>query len=1331
MFYLPTFIQLLSLTALVRFVAASAVFESLHSIPRGWKFVRTAKGSEIIKLRLSLKQQNVDSLYEKLMEVSTPDHAQYGMHYEGHELRSLLKPTDETSNLAISWLQDNNITSIHDDSDYILFKTNVETANKLLDTVFGWYVNGESDKEVLRTLSYSVPDEIREHINFIQPTIRFGSLKPLSSTAQVIDEGTKSDGHLKWWGGSAPTVNITCNLTITPECLLDLYNAHYKADPNSGNSIGYASFLEEYARYSDLATFEKVYAPYAVGENFTVVQFHGGLNNQTSTDDSGEANLDNQYALSVGYPNPVTEYSTGGRGLLIVDGDSPTPADNTNEPYLDFLLAITKLPNKDIPNSISISYGENEQEIPISYATQVCQLFAQLGARGKSIIFSSGDSGTGDYCLSNDGLNTLKFQPQFPATCPYVTSVGGTRYIEPEVAVFFSSGGFSNIWPRPAYQDSAVPSYLRKIGDKNKGYFNTSGRGFPDVAAQAQNFRVIDQGADQGYRGTSCAAPTFNGIISLLNSARLSSGLPTLGFLNPWLYSFGYLGLNDITLGEGTGCNGLGRFDISPKGSPVINGSSWPATEGSTLQFEQASKGLGRQSQGIRTNDDIGYTEDGSGNNQLSDLAQAMALSGTTLPQVSSGGSVNGTFHIVTSDGAGPLEALVDENATGEWSTAKSATVTTQVPGTNGNVEGSTKRSLWTRALIKMGLVTARATNVNEDHLSLLRSPLVQLAPVPSTASRASVSSRSLTTMRMVLSVVSLRCKCLTLPPLASSAVPNSPPRWKHLQKSRANTIRRSGAKRIDMSDIAKAPGSSTRNPFRRSTISEVLNYRLAGKSRQIQNAALRNYQVEFKNVSSDGRYVADNAAVDILNLSELPEDDLSDIWDNALNATYDLKTPIASKEDYLVRERFYILLAELQRKLDINDEEFCSRILLIETSQQTGYNPRAKDMTTEETTKNTFESPSSTGLKHSSGSVGPLAAYAPEASTVQKEAKAAALQHEEKEVVNLELIMSSMQQISFLRSPESSAHWKQKEIVQNQDEEKEVVDLYPTTSGKQQSESHGYSTKNSRSLEQNKVVINEDKEKVVVDLNPTTSSTQRSESHDYSTENSRSSAQNKVVKDSSQLGFDRNLAGAASSFIMPKERVPFYRNVGLYMTGESLMKSAIEMKHPDRLELLRIMINHPTFRANDEVIAFYLPSHASPTTDIFLGTALSCLAMQADLEGIKLFLQRFGPQYKLPRGRGPRSSKLLEKYVDPLCCIPSKAWSDNPISTLELAELLIHHGANASSLTRELACSPLVAAITARSLEGVKFFLDHGVNPEGAMVNHFLNVVNDRLSFR
>jgi tripeptidyl-peptidase-1 len=273
MFSLGAAVQILSVSDLLQSTTASNVFESLYEIPRGWTFARAAKGDENIKLHLSLKQQNVDTFYDKLMEVSTPDHPKYGMHYEHHELRSLLKPSDQTSNIAISWLQDNNITSIEDDSDYILFRTNVETASNLLDTEFGWYHNAEENHEVLRTRAYSVPEEVQEHINFVQPTTRFGSLKPLSSTAQIIDTDAKSNGLSKWWGGSSPNINITCNLTITPECILDLYNVHYKGDAKNGNTVGYASFLEEYARYADLAQFEKVYAPYAIGENVSPSPF--------------------------------------------------------------------------------------------------------------------------------------------------------------------------------------------------------------------------------------------------------------------------------------------------------------------------------------------------------------------------------------------------------------------------------------------------------------------------------------------------------------------------------------------------------------------------------------------------------------------------------------------------------------------------------------------------------------------------------------------------------------------------------------------------------------------------------------------------------------------------------------------------------------------------------------------------------------------------------------------------------------------------------------------------------------------------------------------------
>ncbi|KAB5530365.1 hypothetical protein GE09DRAFT_921519, partial [Coniochaeta sp. 2T2.1] len=117
--------------------------------------------------------------------------------------------------------------------------------------------------------------------------------------------------------------------------------------------------------------------------------------------------------------------------------------------------------------------------------------------------------------------------------------------------------------------------------------------------------------------------------------------------------------------------------------------------------------------------DGLGHTT-GTGKNKLSMLKAAMALSGPTLPQISAtNGTLSGTFHIVTTDGAGPIQAVLDPTATGKFSNGTLLDTITQVPGKNGNIKASSKskqgRGLFDRALEKMGMVAKRAANVNED----------------------------------------------------------------------------------------------------------------------------------------------------------------------------------------------------------------------------------------------------------------------------------------------------------------------------------------------------------------------------------------------------------------------------------------------------------------------------------------------------------------------------------------------------------------------------------------------------------------------------------------
>ncbi len=221
-----------------------------------------------------------------------------------------------------------------------------------------------------------------------------------------------------------------------------------------------------------------------------------------------------------------------------------------------------------------------------------------LGLRGITTLFSSGDSGVGSGCLAPD-FATVEFIASYPATCPYVTAVGGTVASAPEAAWNLSSGGFSRYFARPAYQDAAIADATRgylatQVGAATAAYYGQfanlgGGRAFPDVAAHslAPAFQVVYAGNVSGSGGTSAAAPVWAAVVGLLNDARLRAGRPALGWLNPLLYQYaggcsagnstrGVSGaLIDITDGFSVGC-----LPPSVNGSGVVPGARWNATVG-------------------------------------------------------------------------------------------------------------------------------------------------------------------------------------------------------------------------------------------------------------------------------------------------------------------------------------------------------------------------------------------------------------------------------------------------------------------------------------------------------------------------------------------------------------------------------------------------------------------------------------------------------------------------------------------------------------------------------------------------------------------------------
>lgn len=63
---------------------------------------------------------------------------------------------------------------------------------------------------------------------------------------------------------------------------------------------------------------------------------------------------------------------------------------------------------------------------------------------------------------------------------PFVTAVGGTTGIEPETAISFSGGGFSNYFSQPPYQAKDVTAYIENLGGTYDGLYKCGLRSAPE-----------------------------------------------------------------------------------------------------------------------------------------------------------------------------------------------------------------------------------------------------------------------------------------------------------------------------------------------------------------------------------------------------------------------------------------------------------------------------------------------------------------------------------------------------------------------------------------------------------------------------------------------------------------------------------------------------------------------------------------------------------------------------------------------------------------------------------------------------------------------------------
>jgi subtilase family serine protease len=334
--------------------------------------------------------------------------------------------------------------------------------------------------------------------------------------------------------GSIPSSNVTFTEGGQQTKLLQtVYNSTgliSKGENGTGYSVGLLDFYGYSRVNQDLAQYDSTYG-YPAPPSFSVVPigpYNPNLGTPLGWD--GEIDLDVQVSHAMAPGASITLYAANGA--------------------LSLSAAIAQVVQYDKVNVLSQSFGLPEWEYYESGAMSylfnsvfVDDYYMLGSSMGMTFLASSGDGGGSGFSAGPQG------GAEYPASSPYVTSLGGTStYVSTRAdgtlsvnqsgwsnlgfAPYFvneggSGGGVSILEPKPWFQ-SPLPAPASF----------PNGRMTPDLSLDASGTPgtlVIYHGAPTPIGGTSEASPLFAGLATLLMGAEKGH----LGLLNPVLYQMG------------------------------------------------------------------------------------------------------------------------------------------------------------------------------------------------------------------------------------------------------------------------------------------------------------------------------------------------------------------------------------------------------------------------------------------------------------------------------------------------------------------------------------------------------------------------------------------------------------------------------------------------------------------------------------------------------------------------------------------------------------------------------------------------------------------------
>jgi subtilase family serine protease len=587
----------------------------------------TPASTEQVSVRVGLRLRGGDSAQQLANQISNPASSNYGKYLTPAAYTAKFAPTKSTVNQVSSFLTGSGlrVTGVASGNLWIDAIGSVAQLDKTFGTTLRTYSVGD---QALRAPSsqVTVPSAVAASITTVsglsdKPTQR----APL--TRRVAPDSTRSAARR-----TAPTA------TPPPasQCS-DYWGQYTQTVPKAYGKTKYNTYICGYGP----SQLRSAYGTSSLVKHGTngqgvTVAIIDAYASPTMLDDA------NAYARAFGEPAFASGQYTettfgpfdlqdecGGEGgwngeetldVEAVHGMAPGAkvhyigAQNCDTGIDDALNYVVQNHTADI---VSNSYGNRGEAVPADEVALEHSIFVQAVAEGIGMYFSSGDSG-------DNVINGLPPQPDYPASDPDVTAVGGTSlllnknnqrvaevgwettldfvdnsgtkpvYESPLPGDFYfgAGGGTSTLFTEPWYQVGTVPPALAKAGG------STPMRVVPDIAADADPYTgyyigqtVNGQFSIDSIGGTSLACPLIAGIQAVASQNRRFP----IGFANPMLYSMRSGAYRDVvphspihyasvsgaylgTFDEGTTLyTRYGYDDITGRGTP--NGTAFISSE--------------------------------------------------------------------------------------------------------------------------------------------------------------------------------------------------------------------------------------------------------------------------------------------------------------------------------------------------------------------------------------------------------------------------------------------------------------------------------------------------------------------------------------------------------------------------------------------------------------------------------------------------------------------------------------------------------------------------------------------------------------------------------